>query len=230
MKIKHTIVSHFAERVIKGLFGILPAVLVLIMLFWIYGTVKSFVDSYVFTSIGFTPEQNEPFWIALFLIVFIIMLYLFGFLIETRLALLFARLMVKIPGYQTIKDMIGIFNSSKKGDTKVLVVAISGFGSKDSYNIGLMYSQKESIIKDHYTVSLSMSPIPSGGFMFEVHKKEIFIIEEASFDHNLQYILSMGVKNLAEIIKTQPKPIDALVPFEKWLETKQNNANNTLQK
>lgn len=128
--------------------------------------------------------------------------------------------MAKIPGYKTVKDMIGIFNSSKKSQTKVLVVAISGFGSKDSYNIGLMYSQKESIIKDHYTVSLSMSPIPNGGFMFEVHKKEIFVIEEASFDHNLQYLLSMGVKSLAEILKTKPKPINELVPLEKWLEKK----------
>jgi uncharacterized membrane protein len=229
MSKKHTIIASFVEKVIKGFFGILPAALVLMVIFWIYGKIESFVSSYVFTIIGFTPKQNEPLWIALFMIVFIIILFIFGFLIETRLAALFGKLIAKIPGYKTIKDMIEIFNSSKKGDTKVLVVAIPGFGSKDSYNIGLMYSQKESIIKDHYTVSLSMSPIPNGGFMFEVHKKEIFIIEEASFDHNLQYLLSMGVKSLAEILKTQPRQIDALMPFEKWLETKQNNANNTLQ-
>jgi len=229
MKKKQTIFASFAEKVIKGLFGILPAALVLMVLFWIYGKIESFVSSYVFAIIGFTPKQNEPLWIALFMIVFIIILFIFGFLIETRLAALFGRLVAKIPGYKTIKDMIEIFNSSKKGDTKVLVVAISGFGSKDSYNIGLMYSQKESIIKDHYTVSLSMSPIPNGGFMFEVHKKEIFIIEEASFDHNLQYLLSMGVKSLTEILRTQSRSIDALMPFEKWLETKQNNANDTVQ-
>ncbi|MDD5406696.1 MAG: DUF502 domain-containing protein [Sulfurovaceae bacterium] len=229
MKIRDIIISHFTQRVIKGLFGVLPAALVIVILFWIYNTIQSFVNLYVFTPIGFTPGDNKPFWIAIAVIIFILILYIFGFLIETRLAMLFGRLVAKIPGYQTVKDMIGIFNSSKKGDTKVLVVAISGFGNNDSYNIGLMYSQKESIIKDHYTVSLSLSPVPSGGFMFEVHKKDIYIIEEASFDSHLQYLLSMGVKNLAEISKTEPKPIDSLLPFEKWLETKKNNANSTIQ-
>lgn len=220
MKIQQTILTNFIQRAVKGLFGILPAALILMILSWIYGTIHSIVNSYIFAPIGFSPKANEPLWIALFLIFFLFILYVLGFLIETRLSSLFDRLMAKIPGYKTVKDMIGIFNSSKKSQTKVLVVAISGFGSKDSYNIGLMYSQKESIIKDHYTVSLSMSPIPNGGFMFEVHKKEIFVIEEASFDHNLQYLLSMGVKSLAEILKTKPKPINELVPLEKWLEKK----------
>lgn len=220
MKNRQTIFANFIQRAVKGLFGILPAALILMILSWIYGTIHSIVNSYIFAPIGFSPKANEPLWIALFLIFFLFILYVLGFLIETRLASLFDRLMAKIPGYKTVKDMIGIFNSSKKSQTKVLVVAISGFGSKDSYNIGLMYSQKESIIKDHYTVSLSMSPIPNGGFMFEVHKKEIFVIEEASFDHNLQYLLSMGVKSLAEILKTKPKPINELVPLEKWLEKK----------
>lgn len=220
MKIQQTLFTNFIQRAVKGLFGILPAALILMILSWIYGKIHSIVNSYIFTPIGFSPKANEPLWIALFLIFFLFILYMLGFLIETRLASLFDRLMAKIPGYKTVKDMIGIFNSSKQSQTKVLVVAISGFGSKDSYNIGLMYSQKESIIKDHYTVSLSMSPIPNGGFMFEVNKKEIFVIEEASFDHNLQYLLSMGVKSLAEILKTKPKPINELIPFEKWLEKK----------
>jgi uncharacterized membrane protein len=220
MKIHQIIFANFIQRAVKGLFGILPAALILMILSWIYGKINYIVNSYIFTPIGFSPKTNEPLWIALFLIFFLFILYMLGFLIETRLSSLFDRLMAKIPGYKTVKDMIGIFNSSKKGQTKVLVVAISGFGSKDSYNIGLMYSQKESIIKDHYTVSLSMSPIPNGGFMFEVHKKEIFVIEEASFDHNLQYLLSMGVKSLAEILKTKPKPINEFIPLEKWLEKK----------
>lgn len=230
MKIKQTIFANFIQRAIKGFFGILPAALIMMILFWIYNIIQSFISSYVFTPIGFTPKTNKPLWVVLFLIFFLFILYMLGFLIETRLASLFDRLMAKIPGYKTVKDMIGIFNSSKKGQTKVLVVAISGFGSKDSYNVGLMYSQKESIIKDHYTVSLSMSPIPNGGFMFEVHKKEIFIIEEASFDHNLQYLLSMGVKSLAEILKTNPKPVDMLMPFEKWIERQRENENNKIQR
>jgi uncharacterized membrane protein len=80
-----------------------------------------------------------------------------------------------------------------------------------------MYSQKESIIKDHYTVTLSMSPIPNGGFMFEVDKKNIFVIENASFDNNLQYLLSMGVKSMREILNKEPISIEDLPLLEDWL-------------
>jgi uncharacterized membrane protein len=136
---------------------------------------------------------------------------------ETKLANFFDNLLAKIPGYSTIKDIIGIFNSSKKGDTKILVVVIKGF-AKQGYNIGLMYSQKESIIKDHYTVTLSQTPIPNGGYMFEVHKDNIFILEEATFDNNLQYLLSMGVKSLVDILKTEPKDINELSSLDAWIE------------
>ncbi|CUV65754.1 hypothetical protein BN3087_430022 [Sulfurovum sp. enrichment culture clone C5] len=40
----------------------------------------------------------------------------------------------------------------------------------------------------------------------------------------------MGVKSLAEILKTNPKPIDMLMPFEKWIERQQENENNKIQR
>jgi len=82
-----------------------------------------------------------------------------------------------------------------------------------------MYSQKESIIKDHYTVTLSMSPIPNGGFMFEVHKDNILVIEDATFDNNLQYLLSMGVKSFTEIIHKEPQKVEDFMPLCVWLKT-----------
>ena len=142
-----------------------------------------------------------------------------GHLVKTRLVKFFESLLEKIPGYSTVKDLINLFNSSKEGANKVLVVAIRGFAN-EGYNIGLMYSQKESIIKDHYTVTLSMSPIPNGGYMFEVHKDNIFVIENATFDDNLQYLLSMGVKSFTEIIKSEPKNLDDFIPLLEWLDAR----------
>ena len=52
-------------------------------------------------------------------------------------------------------------------------------------------------------MTLSMSPIPNGGFMFEMHKEKILVIENATFDNNLQYLLSMGTKSLADILNTE---------------------------
>ncbi|PHS38393.1 MAG: hypothetical protein COB07_08815 [Sulfurovum sp.] len=207
--------KHFIGIMFQGLFWLLPIVAIMIILSWLYRKIELLIGA-AFRVIGFSPEHNMLLWEVIAIIIFLLILYLLGWLIQTRLAHLFELIFCKIPGYSTIKGLVGIFNSSKKGQHQVLVVAVKGFG-KEGYNIGLMYSQKESIIKDHYTVTLSMSPIPNGGFMFEMHKEKILIIENASFDNNLQYLLSMGTKSFADILNTEPKELNDLMTFDQWL-------------
>jgi len=208
-------IKHFVHIMLQGLFWLLPIVAIFIILSWLYGKITMMVG-WVFRFTGFIPESHTFLWGVLVVLIFLMILYVLGWLVKTRLADLIEYLFCKIPGYGTIKGLVGIFNSSKEGKNQVLVVAIKGF-AKQGYNIGLMYSQKESIIKDHYTVTLSMSPIPNGGFMFEVHKEEILVIENATFDNNLQYLLSMGVRSFTEILKTEPKDLDELMSLEQWL-------------
>ncbi|NKQ40291.1 MAG: DUF502 domain-containing protein [Sulfurovum sp.] len=214
MNSKHT--KHFIQVVLQGFFGLLPVVIVIVLILWIYGKIDALVN-WVFSFIGFSPQNNEFLWLVLVIGLFLVLLYFIGHLMETRLVGFFEKILSKIPGYSTIKDIIGIFNSSKKGENQVLVVAIRGFAN-EGYNIGLMYSQKESIIKDHYTVTLSMSPIPNGGYMFEVHKDNIFVIEDATFDDNLQYLLSMGVKSFSEITNRESNTVEDMTTLIKWLE------------
>jgi uncharacterized membrane protein len=207
--------KHFIETVLQGLFGLLPIVIVTVVILWLYGKIDLLVGL-IFKTVGFTPENHQFLWFLFAIVVFLLLLYFIGHFMKTRLAGFFESLLGKIPGYSTIKDIIGIFNSSKQGENRVLVVAIRGFAN-EGYNIGLMYSQKESIIKDHYTVTLSMSPIPNGGYMFEVHKDNIFVIQNATFDDNLQYLLSMGVKSFAEIVRISPKDPSEFVVLSDWL-------------
>ena len=158
--------NHFIKTALQGFFGLLPVVLIIVIILWLYNKVDLLVGL-TFNFLGFNPENYPFLWLLFALIVFFFLLYIMGHLMKTRLMRFSEILLTKIPGYSTVKDIINIFNSSKEGDNKVLVVAIRGFAN-EGYNIGLMYSQKESIIKEHYTVTLSMSPIPNGGYMFEV--------------------------------------------------------------
>jgi uncharacterized membrane protein len=208
-------VKHFTQTALQGLFGLLPIVIVAVLILWLYGKIDKLVN-WALNFVGFTPQNHEYLWFILVLVVFFLILYLIGHFMSTKLAGFFEKMLEKIPGYKTVKDMVGIFNSSKKGENQVLVVAIRGFANQ-GYNIGLMYSQKESIIQDHYTVTLSMSPIPNGGYMFEVHRDNIYVIEGATFDDNLQYLLSMGVKSFAEIVEISPRPLEELTPLSRWL-------------
>ena len=215
---KNNPIKHFSKVMLQGLFWILPIAAIIIIILWLYTKIEQLVG-WVFRLTGFAPENYVFLWGVLVVLLFFFLLYIVGHLVKTRLANLFEHIFTKIPGYNTIKELVDIFNSSKEGKNRVLVVLIKGFGSA-GYNIGLMYSQKESLIKDHYTVTLSMSPIPNGGFMFEIHKDNIFVIENATFDNNLQYLLSMGVKSFTEILRIEPKNIEELPTLEKWLEAK----------
>ncbi len=219
-------IKHFISTMLQGLFWLLPIVGIMIIMSWLYNKIDLMIAK-VFRIIGFAPENYEFLWGMLVVLIFFIILYLLGWLVKTRLAKILEYLFCKIPGYSTIKGLVGIFNSSKKGNNQVLVVAIKGFAT-EGYNIGLMYSQKESIIKDHYTVTLSMSPIPNGGFMFEVHKDKILVIENATFDDNLQYLLSMGIKSFAEVIQTKPKDLNELLKLSEWLEKNQNQVSEKM--
>jgi uncharacterized membrane protein len=220
----HSPLKHFTKIILQGLFWLLPIVAILIILSWLYGKITMMVD-WVFRFTGFEPNTHVFMWGILVVFIFLVILYLLGWVVKTRLADMFEYLFCKIPGYSTIKGLVGIFNSSKEGKNQVLVVAIKGFAN-EGYNIGLMYSQKESIIKDHYTITLSMSPIPNGGFMFEVHKSNISVIEDATFDNNLQYLLSMGVRSFTEIVHKEPIAYDELMTLETWLEENNNQKEN----
>ncbi len=210
--------NHVLEVILKGLFWLAPIVAITIIIRWIYGKVVN-VTGYLFEVIGLNPENFPFIWTIVGVALLLFIAYIVGIFVETSFGDFVQRVYSKIPGYETIKELINIFNTSKSGEQKVLVVLIHGFSKKD-YNIGLMYSTKESIIKDHYTVTLSMTPIPNGGYMFEVHKDKILVIEEATFDSNLQYLLSMGVKSMCEILKIEPKNLDELKTLSEYLKEK----------
>lgn len=210
--------DHIITVVLKGLFWLAPIVAVTIIILWVYEKIDILTGN-LFELLGFSPENFPLLWTIVGVLILGFIAYVLGIFVETSLGNFIQKIYAKIPGYSTIKELINIFNTSKSGEKKVLVVLIRGFSKKD-YNIGLMYSTKESILKDHYTVILSMTPIPNGGYMFEVHKDKIYVIEEATFDSNLQYLLSMGVKSLPEILKIEPKNIDEFKTLDEYLKNK----------
>jgi uncharacterized membrane protein len=217
-KIKHFFnlgKHHALSTIFKGLFWLAPIIAITLIILWIYRNVSS-LTSFLFDIIGFNIENSPFLWTIFGVILLGAIAYVIGILVESRLSGFIEKLYSKIPGYGTIKELIDIFNTSKSGEKKVLVVLIKGFATQ-GYNIGLMYSTKESIIKEHYTITLSMTPIPNGGYMFEVHKDNIHVIEEATFDSNLQYLLSMGVKSLPEILKIGSKNLDEIPTLEEFL-------------
>lgn len=217
--------DHIMTVILKGLFWLAPIVAITMIILWIYEKMDALTGK-LFMIVGFEPAHFPILWTFVGVVLLAFLAYVLGVFVETGLVNFVQKIYSKIPGYGTIKELINIFNTSKSGEKKVLVVLIRGF-TKDEYNIGLMYSTKESVIKNHYTVVLSMTPIPNGGYMFETHKDKIWVIEEATFDSNLQYLLSMGVKSLGEIVNVESKDIDEFKTISTYLEEKENKESLT---
>ncbi|CAC9441629.1 Uncharacterized membrane-anchored protein [uncultured Gammaproteobacteria bacterium] len=197
---------------LQGFFWILPILLIVFIVDWLFAK-ASILTLILFDGLGVNTSEYFLLWVIAGVVATVLALSVIGSIATTRIASMLELLVKKVPFYSTIKDIVDIFNSSKKGKNDVLVVAIKGF-TQSGYNIGLMYSIKQSIIKDHYTVTLSMSPIPNGGFMFEIHEDNILVIEGAKFNDNLNYLLSMGTKSMSEILSQDPS--NNLISFVEW--------------
>jgi len=210
-----TMFKKIFNTVLQGFFWILPILLIVFIVNWLF-TKASILTRILFDGLGVNTSEYFLLWVIAGVVITLLALWIIGGIATMRVASFFESLIKKVPLYSTVKDIVDIFNSSKKGKNNVLVVAIKGF-THSGYNIGLMYSTKESILKDHYTVTLSMSPIPNGGFMFEIHQDNILVIEGAQFNDNLNYLLSMGTKSMSEILEQEPS--NNLISFGEWKKT-----------
>ena len=101
--------------VFKGLLWLLPMAAIIMVLLWFYKKLDILVEK-ALSLVGLNPQHNEALWFISVIIIFLFLLYIIGHLAETRLAGFFENIFTKIPGYGTLKDIIGIFNSSKEGE------------------------------------------------------------------------------------------------------------------
>lgn len=106
---KKSPIKHFLEVTLQGVFWLLPIVAVVMIVLWLYNKVDLLAHS-VFTLIGFAPQNNGFLWLLIVVVIFVFLLYIVGHLMETRVATFLETVISKIPGYSTIKDIIGIFN------------------------------------------------------------------------------------------------------------------------
>lgn len=212
-------VNHFVRASISGLFWLAPIAAMAMIVLWLYGK-ADIVAGKLFHIMGIIPIHYPILWTLVGIFILVLASYIVGHFIETRIGSWFKNslefILSKIPGYRFISDLIGLFNSSKSGDKKVLVVMINGFSGK-GYNIGLMYSTEESIVKEHYSVVLSQTPLPNGGYIFEEHSDNIFVLDELVFNNYMTYLLSMGSKSIAKLANVQSKPIEELQTLTQWL-------------
>jgi len=214
-------ISNFFTTSLQGFFWLIPIIAIVIFAFIVVEKLY-LINSAIANFLGITVQEDSVLFVLFGLGSIIVLCFIAGKVLNTFVGEWINTIVHKIPFYKNIADFFELFNSAKSGEQDVLVVAIKGFGI-DSYNIGLMYNTNESIIKDHYSVVLSHMPL-QGGFIFEVLGEEIYVLKEAKFNNNLEYLLTSASRSMADILQVEPKELESFTTLVEYKKINQSQS------
>ena len=174
-------------RISKGLFALLP----FLLLFWIFSFVYDFCAKIFYSIFGIT---NANLFVTLFIFALSLwFLYYVGLLVEKNKEVLLIRftefIIQKIPIvksiYSGIKEVLNTF--SGKNQEGYLGVAYVKVGEIEL--IGFITKEEG----EHYWVFVTTTPNPTSGFILKMPKDKVKF-SELSVSEGFKKIISLGVK------------------------------------
>ena len=207
-----SLIVRWRASFFTGLAIVLPGVLTLAVVKWLFVSVSSFTDTLLF----FLPYWLSPraiyqdgisgpmFWywslIALFLFVAIVSVvgvparYYFG----KRLIAWADSMMLRVPVlnkiYGTIKQVDEAFTSGKKSSFKTVVLV--EYPREGIYSVGFITSEQADEVekktgKKCVCVFIPTTPLPTGGFLILVPEEKVVKLDMSVAD-GFKYIISIG--------------------------------------
>jgi uncharacterized membrane protein len=204
--------ARWRASFVTGLFIVLPGIITLAVVKWVFGTITSFTDTLLFFLPYFLGPKNvykngaddAMFWywsllaiaLAVFLIsaVGLITRYYFG----KRLIAWADNLMLRVPVlnkiYGTIKQVDDAFSSGKKNSFQTVVLV--EYPRAGIYSVGFITSeQRDEVSKNTpekcVAVFIPTTPIPTSGFLVLVPEKQVTKLD-LTVAEGFKYIISLG--------------------------------------
>lgn len=200
--------ARWRTSFLAGLAVVLPGVVTLAIVKWLFGTISSFTDILLFflppkvthSDNGFGPVYW--YWSLLAIVVAALVVTLIGMLaknyIGRRLIDLADALMLRVPVlnkiYGTIKQVDEAFTSGKKSSFKTVVLV--EYPREGIYSVGFITSEREDEVQQKIgrkcvCVFIPTTPIPTGGFLIIVPEEQITRLDMTVAD-GFKYIISLG--------------------------------------
>ncbi len=209
---KKSFFARWRGSFFAGLAVVLPGVVTLAIVKWLFGTIASFTDAlFFFLPFFLKPEaifkngvDGEMFWYwsLLAVIIAVVLISAIGVLAKyyfgKRLIELADNLMLRVPVlnkiYGTIKQVDQAFTSGKKTSFKTVVFV--EYPREGIYSVGFITSERADEIelktqKKCVCVFIPTTPIPTGGFLIVVPEEKVIKLEMSVAD-GLKYIVSFG--------------------------------------
>ena len=204
--------ARWRANFLAGLAIVLPGVITLAVVKWLFGTVSSFTDTLLF----FLPYWLDPkaiyqdevsgpvfwYWSVLALLLAVVLVSVVGVLARyyfgKRLNAWADNLMLRVPVlnkiYGTIKQVDEAFTSGKKSSFKTVVLV--EYPREGIYSVGFLTSEQADEVekktgKKCVCVFIPTTPIPTGGFLIVVPEEKVIKLDMSVAD-GLKYIISVG--------------------------------------
>ena len=220
-----SLIARWRASFLTGLAIVLPGVITLAVVKWLFGTVSSFTDALLF----FLPYWLSPrtiyqdgvsgqmfwYWSLLALVLFIAIVSVVGVLARyyfgKRLIAWADSMMLRVPVlnkiYGTIKQVDEAFTSGKKSSFKTVVLV--EYPREGIYSVGFITSEQADEVEKKtgrkcVCVFIPTTPLPTGGFLIVVPEEKVVKLDMSVAD-GFKYIISIGA--LANESVPPPPPV-----------------------
>ena len=200
--------QHWRTNFLTGLAVVLPVVITLAVVLWLFGTVSRVTDVLLFLvpkGITHTQDGTGPmhwYWSLATLVLAVILLTIIGrtarYYIIRRIIGLFDAWMLRLPLlnkiYGTIKQVNEAFSSSKKSAFKQVVMI--QYPRAGLYTIAFITSDEHPeaearLGQDLVGVFVATTPNPTGGFLLLLPRDQMTALD-MTVAEGIKYIISLG--------------------------------------
>jgi uncharacterized membrane protein len=203
-----SLLARWRASFLTGLAVVLPGLITLAIVKWIFGTISSFTDLLLFFLPAKITNKDDGlgpvywYWSALALVMAAIIITFIGLLtrnyIGKRLIALADNLMLRVPIlnkiYGTIKQVDQAFTSGKKSSFQTVVLV--EYPREGIYSVGFITSEQAEEVyqktnKKCVCIFIPTTPIPTGGFLIIVPQEKVIRLN-MSVEEGFKYIISIG--------------------------------------
>jgi uncharacterized membrane protein len=198
--------AQWRSSFLAGLAVVLPGVITLAIVKWLFGTVSGLTDVLLF----FLPDsvthdatgKTYWYWSLLAIAMAAVIVTFIGMLarnyIGRRLIDLADGIMLRVPLlnkiYGTIKQVDQAFTSGKKSSFQTVVLV--EYPREGIYSVGFITSEQahevyEKTNKKCVCIFIPTTPIPTGGFLIIVPEEKVIKLD-MSVEEGFKYIISIG--------------------------------------
>jgi uncharacterized membrane protein len=210
--VQKSLIARWRASFLTGLAIVLPGVITLAVVKWLFGTISSFTDTLLF----FLPYCLSPraiyqdgisgpmfwYWSLLALFLFIAIVSVVGVLARNyfgkQLIAWADNMMLRVPVlnkiYGTIKQLDEAFTSGKKSSFKTVVLV--EYPREGIYSVGFITSAQADEVEKKtgrkcVCVFIPTTPLPTGGFLIVVPEDKVVKLD-MSVAEGFKYIISVG--------------------------------------